>query len=75
MNLPYWRGRSPETQKYPAPFARTRVCLDVLEERGLIRLERGSRALCIQLTPGPGKVDLERSAILLRLRNQKEGDA
>lgn len=61
--------------KIPCSFVRTRVCLDVLEERGLIQLERGSRVVCIQLTPGPGKVDLERSAILLRLRNQKEGDA
>ncbi len=63
------------TANMPCSFVRTRVCLDVLEERGLIQLERSSKALFIRLTPGPGKVDLEGSAILLRLRNQKEGDA
>ena len=56
----------------PCSFVRTRVCLDVLEERGLIHLEAGSRTVSIRLTPGPGKVDLQRSAILIRLR--KEGD-
>lgn len=63
------------TAQLPCSFARTRVCLDVLEERGLIQLEHSSRAVYIRLTPGPEKVDLECSAILLRLRNQKEGDA
>jgi single-stranded-DNA-specific exonuclease len=58
----------------PCSFVRTRVCLDVFEERGLIELERGSRTISIKLTPGPGKVDLQSSAILLRLRNHKEGD-
>ena len=56
----------------PCSFVRTRVCLDVLEERGLIHLEAGSRTVSIRLTPGPGKVDLQRSEILIRLR--KEGD-
>ena len=56
----------------PCSFVRTRVCLDVLEERGLIHLEAGSRTVSIRLTPGPGKVDLQRSSILIRLR--KEGD-
>ena len=59
----------------PCSFVRTRVCLDVLEERGLIELEHSSGAMWIRLTPGPGKVDLESSAILLGLRNLKEGDA
>ena len=58
----------------PCSFLRTRVCLDVLEERGLIQLEVGSRTLFIRLTPGPGKVDLQNSAILLRLKTYKEGD-
>lgn len=61
--------------KLPCSFVRTRVCLDVLQERGLIELESSSKAVYIRLTPGPEKVDLERSAILLRLRNLKEGDA
>ena len=58
----------------PCSFIRTRLCLDVLEERGLIQLESGSKLLSIKLTPGPGKVDLQSSAILIRLRKQKEGD-
>lgn len=58
----------------PVSFVRTRICLDVLAERGLIRMESGQHAMVIHLTPGPGKVDLENSAILLRLRNQKRGD-
>ena len=58
----------------PVSFVRTRICLDVLAERGLIQLESGTHVMTIRLTPGPGKVDLENSAILLRLRNQKRGD-
>ena len=58
----------------PVSFVRTRICLDVLAERGLIQLESGTHMMTIRLTPGPGKVDLENSAILLRLRNQKRGD-
>jgi single-stranded-DNA-specific exonuclease len=56
----------------PCSFVRTRVCLEVLEERGLLRLESGSGPVSIRLTPGPGKVDLQCSEILIRLR--KEGD-
>ena len=58
----------------PCSFARTRVCLDVLEERGLIRMESGRKTISITLTPGPGKVDLQRSAILIRLRQQEAGE-
>ena len=47
---------------------RTLVCLEVFDERGLIRLERATDHLRIGLTPVEGKVDLERSAILKRLR-------
>ena len=57
----------------PCSFVRTRVCLDVLEERGLIEIETGSRSLLIRLTPGADKVDLQNSAILIRLR-EEEGD-
>lgn len=52
----------------PVSFVRTRVCLDVLEERGLLRMEPGTHGVYIKLTPGPGKVDLQNSAIILRLR-------
>ena len=57
----------------PCSFVRTRVCLDVLAERGLIHLDSGSGTISIRLTPGPGKVDLERSAIMIRLKKE-EGD-
>ena len=56
----------------PVSFVRTRVCLDVLQERGLIRMESGPRAIYIRLTPGKSKVDLQDSEILLRLRNYEE---
>ena len=59
----------------PVSFARTRVCLDVLEERGLIEMDVSPKTIYIKLTPGPGKVDLSGSDILLRLMNKKEGDA
>lgn len=58
----------------PCSFVRTRVCLDVLEERGLIELEPKPRTIYIKLTPGAGKVDLQSSAILIRLRKRKEGE-
>ena len=35
----------------PVSFVRTRICLDVLAERGLIRMESGQHALVIHLTP------------------------
>ena len=52
----------------PVSFIRTRVCLDVLEERGLIQMEQGPHGVYIKLTPGSQKVDLQNSAIILRLR-------
>ena len=51
---------------------RTLVCLEVFDERGLIRLERVTDHLRIGLTPVEGKVDLEQSAILRRLREMLE---
>ena len=47
---------------------RTLVCLEVFDERGLIRLERTTDHLHIALRPVEHKVDLEDSAILRRLR-------
>ena len=47
---------------------RTMVCLEVLDERGLIRLERSADSLSISLNPISGKVDLEESYIIRRLR-------
>ena len=59
----------------PCSFVRTRVCLDVLEERGLIELDISPKTVYIKLTPGQNKVDLSGSEILLRLHKKKEGDA
>ena len=56
----------------PVSFARTRVCLDVLAERGLIEMTVRPDTVLIKLTPGTQKVDLYDSAILLRLRNHTE---
>jgi single-stranded-DNA-specific exonuclease len=50
-------------------YARTMVCIHVFDERGLIRVERQSAGrLRIGLCPVEGKVDLEQSALLRRLR-------
>ena len=47
---------------------RTMVCLEVFDERGLIRLRQTTDHLQIDLNPVQGKVDLEESCILKRLR-------
>jgi single-stranded-DNA-specific exonuclease len=45
------------------------VCIQVFDERGLIQVERrGAGRLRIGLCPVEGKVDLEQSALLRRLR-------
>ena len=54
-------------------FMRTMVCLEVLDERGLIRVEYSTDHLCIDLNPTAGKVDLEESYIMRRLRKLTEG--
>ena len=46
----------------------TRVCLDVLAERGLTRMTAGEGRLRVELIPTDEKVDLEASDILRRLR-------
>lgn len=58
----------------PVSFVRTRICLDVFAEQGLIRLDAGPRAMTIHLTPSRSKVNLNDSVILLRLKSQKRGD-
>ena len=50
---------------------RTLVCLEVFDERGLIRLERTTDHLHIALQAVEGKVDLEDSWILRRLREMR----
>ena len=53
-------------------FMRTMVCLEVLDERGLIRVERMTDHLQISAVPVEGKVDLEQSALLRKLRKLME---
>ncbi len=52
---------------------RTMVCLEVFDERGLIRLRRTTDHLQIDLNPVQGKVDLEASYILKRLHAIMDG--
>ena len=56
-----------------APLPRTMVCLEVFDERGLISLERHTGSLQIQFRAVEGKVDLEQSSILRRLRALMSG--
>ena len=51
---------------------RIRVCLDVFSEQGLITLEQKPKHILIRLNPIRRKVDLESSAILIRLRQQRD---
>lgn len=51
---------------------RTRICLDVFHELGLLQLQEHQQILEITLTSDGRKVDLERSIILKRLNKQKE---
>ena len=55
----------------PEMPARTFICLKVMEERGLIDLDGGEQ-LSITLRQVEHKVDLEGSAILVRLRRFTE---
>ena len=50
-------------------YGRTMVCIQVFDERGLIRVERQTAGrLRIGLCPVEGKVDLEQSELMRRLR-------
>ena len=49
--------------------ARTMLCLEVMEERGLIDLKRRTDRIQITLRPVEHKVDLEASVIIRRLRD------
>ncbi len=50
------------------PYSRTMVCLEVFQERGLIWLQANQDGLQIETKTVVGKVDLERSSVMLRLR-------
>ncbi len=53
-------------------YARTMICLEVLQERGLIRFTAEPNLVQIRLQPVSGKVDLEASEILRALRSMLE---
>jgi single-stranded-DNA-specific exonuclease len=48
---------------------RTMVCLEVLDECGLIELKRSADHLCISVCEAAEKVDLEQSRVMQRLRS------
>ncbi len=50
------------------PYIRTAVCLDIMDERGLISLHRSAGRVHISINHTVGKVDLEQSALMVRLR-------
>lgn len=52
----------------PISMARARICLDVFDEQGLIRLQKQQRSLNILLTSDGRKVDLDNSDIIKKLK-------
>ena len=59
--------------KLPLSAGKTRICLDVLAEQGLVQLEQRPNTLLIRLCADGRKVDLEKSPILIHLKKQKAG--
>ena len=55
-------------------MSRIRICLDVFDEMGLIRLEQLPKFLCITITAQGKKVDLRKSNIVRRLERCKQED-
>ena len=58
----------------PASFVRTKICLDVFAEQGLIALRQSGQTIHITLTSAGRKADLDASRILMRLKQRKAGD-
>ncbi len=58
----------------PCNLLRTRICVDVMEEMGLISVSKGVKTLRITLTPPKQKVDLESSRILSWLLPSDTGE-
>ena len=52
-------------------LGKTRICLDVFAELGLIQLQTNCRYFKIRITTDGRKVDLNQSGIVQRLRAQK----
>ena len=57
----------------PLSLCRTRVCLDVFAEQGLIDVQHCSQYDTIRITTDGRKVDLNESPIICRLRRERNG--
>ena len=57
----------------PCSPGRLRVCLDVFRERGLLSFESSHGQVHILLSEPTAKVDLDRSPIIIKLKQQKGG--
>jgi len=55
-------------------YMRTMVCLEVLDEHGLVTVEQTTDHLRIQMRETRGKVDLESAQLMRRLRRLAEGE-
>ncbi len=62
------------TSGQPCSPGRLRICLDVFRERGLLRFDSSHGRVHIILSSSHGKVDLEQSPIMMKLKQQKGGD-
>jgi len=57
----------------PCSPGRLRICLDVFRERGLLSVESSYGRVHIVLSEPANKVDLDRSPIIMKLKQQKGG--
>ena len=57
----------------PCSPGRLQICLDVFRERGLLTFESSYGRVHIELSNRTGKVDLDGSPIIMKLRQQKAG--
>ena len=67
-------GKSARKAGHPEDLTRTRICLDVLEELGLLSVRQKKNALEITLGQDSKKVDLDSSRILRDLHRRLSGE-
>lgn len=65
--------RAVRTSGVQVTMARTRICLDVFHEQGLICLQKRQRSFHIRLTSDGRKVDLDNSEIIKELKRIRAG--
>ena len=58
--------------RQPMNLGQLLTCLDIFQDVGLLRVARSRNYIAIQLTPGPGKADLNESQTMQRLLRVKE---